>query len=148
MRYLLSLICSKFFIFSYYINFTLKGLTKIKLCMKQDNQHKTEIWLYLWYKNQINVTIVALLGPISPLKNKYYCIRFLNKLTVTQTDLRNSSYAWNKTVNPLICLSAIFCTFLISLSLLYFSLNCPQMNRKTSTMIYSIFIPTDIKNKD
>lgn len=76
--------------------------------MKQDDQHKTEIWLCLWYKTQRTTTFVALFGPIYPLQKKYCCVSFLTQLKVPQTDLQNSSYARNKIVNPFLCLSVIF----------------------------------------
>lgn len=81
---------------------------KLQLRVKQDNQRMTEIWLRFWYKNQRTATVVALPDSVSPLQHKYYRVSFLKQLTVPETNLRNSSYTWNKTINLLLCLSAIF----------------------------------------
>lgn len=81
-------------------------------------------WLRLWYKNQWTSSVVALLDPISQFQKNNYYVSFLTQLTTPQTNLWNSSYAWNKTINSLLCLPTIFlcfCPYWTDSKLVYFA---------------------------
>lgn len=85
-----------------------------------------EAVVVLWYRNFMWLGCTIVLpgdsslslkfsfhwGGLLKLETSWLWFGILMQLTTSQTHLWNSSNAWNKTTNPFICLSAIFCVFL------------------------------------